>query len=75
VAKQVEREVGSIFLADKVILDVTRPDAATMGTEVAAIVSCTGVEMSGDLQVKGWGVGGGGGRVGWQGLLFQHSSE
>ena len=50
-AKQIEREVGSILLSDKLILEVTRPDAATQGNVVAAVVSCTGVEVSNDLQV------------------------
>lgn len=50
VAKQIEREIGSLLLTDKVILDVTRPagNGSSLGD---ALCSCTGVELSNDLQV------------------------
>lgn len=46
VAKQMEREIGSILLSDKLILDVTKPTS-----DGPCLCSCTGVEITNDLQV------------------------
>jgi ribosome-binding factor A len=46
VGKQIEREIGSFLLTDELMLDVTKNRRANV-----SLCSCSGVEISNDLQV------------------------
>eukprot|EP00803_Ostreobium_quekettii_P000426 evm.model.scf_2120EXC.2 EVM.evm.TU.scf_2120EXC.2 scf_2120EXC:6457-10011(-) len=49
VAKQIEREMGTVFVRDKVVLDALRPKFYAIGED--PIASIVDVDVSGDLQV------------------------
>jgi ribosome-binding factor A len=50
VTKQIERELGQIMLTDKIMVDVMKTKS-TEGDARGAVCSCSGVEVTSDLQL------------------------
>ena len=56
-AKQIEREVGTLLLTDRVLQSAVCPEVRLgLDTSVSAIASVTEVELSRDMQVCMWAV-------------------